>query len=521
MRPSLSGRRAGRGGGAAYRASRWPSFPGSRRLWHRRDGNTPEEGHHERAQADRRDGAVDEHDLRGRLQHGRAPWRHRARPAAVDDERRQGRHGVRAHERRDRDRRALPGDGAGRRDRLRLHDGLLLPGTRLGPGEARADGAGGRRAGGGHRAVGGGRAGAVRGAADLRRHAVPRLEQPAAARLSRGAGLRGAQRRRRAGGGSVGQPGHQRSEPGVGGRLRGARLPARGRRAALLLHGVALGRGGRRARAAHRQAGGDVQPGHDLDGAGRDRRHAADRPLPPALRAFRAPERPGKIFPVAQADDYTTGSIQVVDPESGKFDTLYDSCDGRRLCGPNDLVFDAAGGFWFTDLGKTRERDADRGAVYYANADGSSIREAIFPLERPNGIGLSPDGRTLYVVETPTARCWAFSLSAPGQIESANGPYRGEKGRVVVGLGGDQMFDSLAVHAESHVCVGTLITRAGSDTWPPGSRVDQFVLPDMMVTNVCFGGRELRTAFATLSMGGRLVSFEWPRPGLPLRYLNA
>jgi gluconolactonase len=231
-------------------------------------------------------------------------------------------------------------------------------------------------------------------------------------------------------------------------------------------------------------------------------------------------ERPGKLFPVAQADDYTTGSIQVVDPESGKFETLYDRCDGRRLCGPNDLVFDAAGGFWFTDLGKTRERDADRGAVYYAKADGSSIREAIFPLERPNGIGLSPDGRTLYVVETPTARCWSFSLSMPGQIESANGPYRGEKGRVVVGLGGYQMFDSLAVDAEGHVCVATLITGAVSDIWPDGSRVEQYTLPDMMVTNVCFGGRELRTAFATLSMGGRLVSFEWPRPGLALRYLN-
>jgi len=41
-----------------------------------------------------------------------------------------------------------------------------------------------------------------------------------------------------------------------------------------------------------------------------------------------------------------------------------------------------------------------------------------------------------------------------------------------------------------------------------------------MVTNVCFGGRELKTAFATLSMGGRLVGFDWPRPGQPLRYLN-
>ena len=55
-------------------------------------------------------------------------------------------------------------------------------------------------------------------------------------------------------------------------------------------------------------------------------------------------ERPGKLFPVAQADDYVTGSIQVVDPDTGKFETLYDRCDGRRLCGPNDLVFDDAGG---------------------------------------------------------------------------------------------------------------------------------------------------------------------------------
>jgi gluconolactonase len=231
-------------------------------------------------------------------------------------------------------------------------------------------------------------------------------------------------------------------------------------------------------------------------------------------------ERPGKLFPITQADDYTGGRIQVVDPETGKFETLYDAGDGRRLRGPNDLVFDGAGGFWFTDLGKTRERDQDRGGVYYAKADGSSIKEAVFPMERPNGIGLSPDERTLYVVESPTARCWAFRLSAPGQIESANGPYRGEKGTAVVGLGGYQMFDSIAVDSEGHICVATLITGAVSDIWPDGSRVDQYGLPDMMVTNVCFGGPELRTAFATLSMGGTLVSFEWPRPGLPLHYLN-
>ncbi len=88
-------------------------------------------------------------------------------------------------------------------------------------------------------------------------------------------------------------------------------------------------------------------------------------------------ERPGKLFSIGQADDYVTGSIQVVDPETGKFDMLYDSCDGRKLCGPNDLVFDRAGGFWFTDLGKTRQRDADRGAVYYAKADDGAL--LVFP----------------------------------------------------------------------------------------------------------------------------------------------
>ena len=213
-------------------------------------------------------------------------------------------------------------------------------------------------------------------------------------------------------------------------------------------------------------------------------------------------ERPGKLFPVLQADDYTGGSIQIVDPETGRFDTLYDRCDGQRLRGPNDLVFDRTGGFWFTDLGKTRERDADRGVVYYAKADGSMIKEAIFPLERPNGIGLSPDEGTLYVVETPTARCWSFELSSPGEIKSANGPYRGEKGRVVVGLGGYQMFDSLAVDSAGHICVATLITGAVSDISPDGKSVTQYKLPDPMVTNVCFGGKDLRTAFATLSMTG-------------------
>lgn len=123
-------------------------------------------------------------------------------------------------------------------------------------------------------------------------------------------------------------------------------------------------------------------------------------------------ERPdGRLFPGTQPADYKGGSIQVVDPETGKFETLYDSCDGRRLNGPNDIVFDRDGGFWFTDLGKTRDRESDRGAVYYAKADGSKIEEKVFPLERPNGCGLSPDEKTLYVASKRRLRAAGRSSS--------------------------------------------------------------------------------------------------------------
>jgi gluconolactonase len=109
-----------------------------------------------------------------------------------------------------------------------------------------------------------------------------------------------------------------------------------------------------------------------------------------------------------QASDYVSGSIDVVDPASGKIERLYDRCGAHNLRGPNDLVFDGDGGLWFTDLGKRRPRDLDMGFIYYAKADGSLIKEVIGGLLNPNGIGLSPDGKKLDVTETATGRLWAF-----------------------------------------------------------------------------------------------------------------
>ncbi|KAB7598132.1 SMP-30/gluconolactonase/LRE family protein, partial [Verminephrobacter sp. Larva24] len=83
----------------------------------------------------------------------------------------------------------------------------------------------------------------------------------------------------------------------------------------------------------------------------------------------------GTLRPHLQADDYAGGGIDVFDFATGRVERLYDRCGAQPLKGPNDLVFDASGGFWFSDLGKRRARDMDRGFVYWARADGSEIRE--------------------------------------------------------------------------------------------------------------------------------------------------
>ena len=225
----------------------------------------------------------------------------------------------------------------------------------------------------------------------------------------------------------------------------------------------------------------------------------------------------GTHRPYLQAKDYAGGAIAVYDPKTGRVERLYESCGGYRLKGPNDLVFDETGGFWFTDLGKRRERDLDRGFVYYARPDGSEIREVVGMMLTPNGIGLSPDGRTLYVAETETARLWSFEVTGPGQLRKRPWP-AGYGGTLVTGLGGYNRFDSLAVAASGNICIAALHACAIVEVSADGAYTRHHPVPDLGVTNLCFGGHDMRTAYVTLSHEGRLAALEWYEPGLRLQF---
>jgi len=221
--------------------------------------------------------------------------------------------------------------------------------------------------------------------------------------------------------------------------------------------------------------------------------------------------------PSGHPPDYHGGSIQRVNLSTGKVEDLYTECDGRRLCAPNDLVFDVHGGFWFSDHGQTRARERDRTGVFYAMADRSSIREAIFPVDGANGVGLSPDGKTLYAAETYTTRLRKWTVISPGRVPDEAGilPFRGE---VLYDPPGNRLWDSLAVEACGNICIATIVQGGITVVSPAGELVEFVPMPDLLTTNICFGGADLTTAFVTLSGIGRLVAVDWPRPGLRLNY---
>ena len=159
-----------------------------------------------------------------------------------------------------------------------------------------------------------------------------------------------------------------------------------------------------------------------------------------------------------------------------------------------------------------------KSALYFAIPSVISIliiREVIFPCQAPNGIGLSPDGQTLYWAETFNGRVFKAKITGEGEVEKFSSR---DPRNCLAGLPGLQYLDSLAVDSDGNVCVATLMNGGITVISPNGEILEHVATGDPITTNICFGGPELRTAYITLSGLGKLVSMTWPRPGLKLNF---
>ncbi len=199
------------------------------------------------------------------------------------------------------------------------------------------------------------------------------------------------------------------------------------------------------------------------------------------------------------------GRIERVDLDTGKAERVYDICDGIALEAPNDIVFDPNGRMWFTDLGKHHDGIRTASGLFTALPDGSEIAAIDRHAVSYNGIGLSPDGRHLYVADTHQARLWRYERRVepqrPQWVATAPGP---------VG------FDSLAVTAAGNICVATLYEGGISTITPDGTMTKFDIAEERYVTNIAFGGADMRDAYVTLSTSGRLAKLRWDEPGLEL-----
>jgi gluconolactonase len=202
------------------------------------------------------------------------------------------------------------------------------------------------------------------------------------------------------------------------------------------------------------------------------------------------------------------------DLQTGRTEILADREDGLPLIGPNDVTMDGRRRIYFTDLAGA--------AVYRIDAPRKVERILAAPdIERPNGIQISPDDRTLYLIEANGAAdgsrlIRAYDLGADGTVRNMRVHYNFFPGRSGDGMSIDtqgNLYVSAGLHARRR-SAETLDTKCGVYVISPTGKLLEFIpIPEDTITNNAFGGPDMKTLYVTA--GKTLYKLRTDIPGLP------
>ena len=219
----------------------------------------------------------------------------------------------------------------------------------------------------------------------------------------------------------------------------------------------------------------------------------------------------GRLISCEGAEQGPGGRRRIVrtDMETGAIEVLTDRFEGRRYNSPNDVCVDPMGRIWFTDPYYGDDRASlEMGveAVYRIEADGRVTRVLSQPeIERPNGLAITPDGATLYVIDSHSRpggnrKIWAFGVEGDGRLSGQRLVFDFGRGR-----GGDGL--RLDIQGNLWVAGGIGFPRQSGETAdvPPGVYVltpqgqsrGRIPIPEDVVTNLTFGGPDRKTLYVT------------------------
>jgi len=237
--------------------------------------------------------------------------------------------------------------------------------------------------------------------------------------------------------------------------------------------------------------------------------------------------RVGCVVPTNSGTLFLAGEqgIEEFWPETGKRVFLMDPESDRPTNRLNDGKCSPEGRFWFGSLSMVRE--SHQASFYRMDFDGT-VHRKLTGLTNSNGIGWSPDGKTLYHIDTPTRTVAAFDYDMEfGEITNK---------RIIVRFPEDPDFgrpDGMTVDTEGKLWVAHWL--GGRVTcWTPGGTLFQTVLvPVRRVTSVAFGSDDLQTLFITTAShgmsdeekkhepdAGRLFAMRLEVPGLPVNFFR-